>query len=211
VWAAQVSPAPQAWLQAPQLAESLLRFTQLSLQSVKPTPQVIWHVRLAHTSPGEQAWPQAPQFWLSLAGSTQPPSHASSPVEHTVTHRLLTQLCPLVHAWLHEPQFWLSLETSMQPPLQATAGAAHPVLPPELELVNPELELVAELEDELEVVVLTLLEPPLPPAVVLLPELAPAVEVLAVALADEDDEVRDVVEPVVGDPVLELELLRPPL
>jgi hypothetical protein len=84
---AQFSPAPQAWLQAPQWAVSILRLIQVPPQLVVPAAQhlpllqVVW-VRTGGRPPeaiGAQMRPQAPQLRLSARRSVQPPRQHAFP------------------------------------------------------------------------------------------------------------------------------------
>jgi hypothetical protein len=121
---AQLSPAPQAWLQAPQWAVSILRLIQVPPQLVVPAAQhlpllqVVW-VRTGGRPPeaiGAQTCPHAPQLRLSACRSVQPPRQ---------------QPWPAAQALPQTPQLLGSLARSSQSPRQQTLppGQSEPRLP----------------------------------------------------------------------------------
>lgn len=97
---AQVSPAPQAFPQAPQFAVLVSVSTQTPLQSVPPPGQP--HVPDTHDEPAGQVFPHAPQFEGSELVLMHAPSHAPVPAGHT--HAPPTQDAPEGQALLHPPQ-----------------------------------------------------------------------------------------------------------
>jgi hypothetical protein len=87
----QRSLAAQAWLQAPQWALLVLRFTHSAPHWVNPVPQVgvvVWHTPPRQVWFRRQALPQAPQ-WLLL--------------ELTSTHSVPHRVCPGGHAGVPSP------------------------------------------------------------------------------------------------------------
>lgn len=80
-----VRPEPHAVPQAPQLASSLVRSTQVPPQQVSDAPQTEpphVHVPPTHVSPLAQAFPQVPQLAESVWISTQTPEQSTPPPGH---------------------------------------------------------------------------------------------------------------------------------
>jgi hypothetical protein len=112
--AAQVSPAPQAAPQAPQLVALVCRSTQLGAgalgaQSVCPAAHVGLagtHAPVRHRSLAAHALPHAPQCIGSAWTSAHVAPQSVCPAPHTMAPVQLdaAQLCPLAHARPQAPQ-----------------------------------------------------------------------------------------------------------
>lgn len=128
---AQLAPAGQGVLQAPQLSGSLVRSTQELPHVARPTPppsteppsteapvpQVTVQLPWEQTSPGGHALPHPPQLFGSLCVSTQLPLHLAPPLAHW--HAPPWHVVPALQTVSHPPQLELSDVSSTQKPPQS--------------------------------------------------------------------------------------------
>jgi hypothetical protein len=79
----QTSPAPQATLQLPQLAGSLVTSTHPAVHDTSPEPHV--QTPALQVVPGAQVMPQLPQLVESLVGFRHVPEQSIVPAGHPLT------------------------------------------------------------------------------------------------------------------------------
>jgi hypothetical protein len=130
-------PAGHCAPQAPQLALSLWRLTQLVAHWVSPAPQEMAHAPAAQAVPGAQALPQAPQWALLVRRSTHAPPHWVCPDAQVTWQERLTQMFPGGQAAPHAPQLSRSLARSAH-------EAVEPASPGVAQVVSGAAQLVAQ-------------------------------------------------------------------
>jgi hypothetical protein len=125
-------PASQTMPQPPQLARSVLVFTQVPPTPLSFAPQRSkppGHTQLAalHTRPASHLWPQLPQFPALESVFTQTGGVPHSWLLAGHWHVPPWQMRPPVQATPQPPQFAESVLVSTQAPVQAVSPVPHVV------------------------------------------------------------------------------------